>query len=439
MTSTFCSQLWRSSWGSRGTGFCLFDAAMSKPPEHEITVDKFIYGGEVMGRLPDGRAVFVPFALPGETIRVRLVEEKRGFARGELLEILTKSPQRISPRCKHFMACGGCHYQHLSYPVQVEAKAEILRDQLTRIGKLEHPPIQPTIPAPTPWNYRNHIQFHLDKEGRLGFQAARSHQIIPIDECHLPEEAINLLWPQLEIEPMPDLLRIGLRAGVDEEIILVLESGTDEAFNFNVDIPIAAVQIGPEQTHILSDRFYLEMAVLDRTFRVSGGSFFQVNTPMATAMVEHLLAHLPLTPETTALDIYCGVGLFSAFLAPKVGRVIGVEISPSAVDDFAANLDEFDHVEIYQAAAEEVLPNLDVQPDVILVDPPRTGLERGVLDAILQLSPSVLAYISCDPATLARDAKHLAAGGYTPKQITPFDLFPQTYHIESISFWEKAL
>jgi 23S rRNA (uracil1939-C5)-methyltransferase len=336
------------------------------------------------------------------------------------------------------MTCGGCHYQHIPYQVQVEAKADILQDQLTRIGKLDHPQVQPTIPAPTPWNYRNHIQFHLDEEGRLGFQAARSHQIIPIDECYLPEEAISLLWPQLEIEPMPDLLRIGLRVGVDKEIMLVLESATDEAFDFNVDIPIAAVQIGPEQTHILSDRFYLEMPVLDRIFRVSGGSFFQVNTPMAAAMVEHLLAHLPLTKEATALDIYCGVGLFSAFIAPKVGRLIGIEISPSAVDDFAINLNEFDHVEIYQAPAEDALPSLDVQPDVILVDPPRAGLERGVLDAILQLQPSVLAYISCDPATLARDAKRLTNGGFTLKQITPFDLFPQTYHIESISFWENA-
>jgi 23S rRNA (uracil1939-C5)-methyltransferase len=242
----------------------------------------------------------------------------------------------------------------------------------------------------------------------------------------------------LDIEPLTDLLRVGLRVGMDEETMLVLESRTDEAFDFNVDIPIVALQLGPEQTHILSDRFYLEMAILDRAFRVSGDSFFQVNTPMAAAMVEHLLAHLPLTSESTVLDIYCGVGLFSAFLAPEVGRLIGIESSPSAAEDFTVNLDEFDHVEIYQAAAEEVLPDLDVQADVILVDPPRAGLDREVLDAILNLNPPVLAYVSCDPATLARDAKRLSAGGYTLKQVTPFDLFPQTYHIESISFWEKA-
>ncbi|MGD8456820.1 MAG: methyltransferase, partial [Anaerolineales bacterium] len=161
----------------------------------------------------------------------------------------------------------------------------------------------------------------------------------------------------------------------------------------------------------------------------------QVNTPVAAKMVEHLLEQLPLTPSTTLLDVYCGVGLFSAFTAPRVGRLIGIESNPNAVDDFAVNLDAFDHVEIYQAPAEEVLPTLEVEADVILVDPPRAGLSREVLDAILKLHPAVLAYVSCDPATLARDAKRLTAGGYTLEHITPFDLFPQTYHIESVSFW----
>jgi 23S rRNA (uracil1939-C5)-methyltransferase len=408
---------------------------MSQASEYEITLDKLVYGGEAMGRLPDGRAVFVPFALPGETIRARLVEEKRGFARGELLEVVQPSPARISPRCKHFMACGGCHYQHIPYEMQVETKAEILRDQLARIGKIDDPPVKPTVPSPSPWNYRNHIQFHVDDQGRLGFQGSRSHEVIPIEECHLPEEVLNDLWPQIDIEPLPELTRVGLRLGVDDEVLLVLESSTDEAFDFTVDVPVAAVQLGPEQTHILSDRFYLEMEVLDRTFRVSGDSFFQVNTPMAAKMVEHLLEHLSLTLDTTFLDIYCGVGLFSAFMAPRVGRLMGIESNPSAVDDFTFNLDEFDHVEIYQAAAEEVLPGLDVQADVVLVDPPRAGLSRDVLDAILNLHPATLAYVSCDPATLARDAKRLAAGGYTLKHVTPFDLFPHTYHVESMSFW----
>jgi 23S rRNA (uracil1939-C5)-methyltransferase len=162
-----------------------------------------------------------------------------------------------------------------------------------------------------------------------------------------------------------------------------------------------------------------------------------VNTPVAEKMVKHLLANLPLTPAITLFDIYCGVGLFSAFLAPRCGRVIGVESSPSACEDFSVNLDEFDHVELYEGLAEEVLPHLEVSPDLVLVDPPRAGLEKRVVDGILKLSPQVIAYVSCDPSTLARDAKRLIEGGYKLKQVTLFDLFPQTSHIESISIFER--
>ena len=158
-------------------------------------------------------------------------------------------------------------------------------------------------------------------------------------------------------------------------------------------------------------------------------------TPMATAMVEHLLAHLPLTPESIVLDVYCGVGLFSAFIAPEVAEVIGIEENPLAVEDFGVNLDAYHNVSIYEAPAEDVMPELNVQPDIILVDPPRAGLDLPVLDAIVEMKPDVLAYVSCDPSTLARDAKRLRSAGFVLEQLTPFDLFPQTYHIESISLW----
>ena len=181
------------------------------------------------------------------------------------------------------------------------------------------------------------------------------------------------------------------------------------------------------------------MEVLDKTFQVSAGSFFQVNTEMAAKMVGHILERLPeyqtLSPEITMVDVYCGVGLFSAFLAPHVGRLIAIEANPSAASDFEVNLDAFDHVELYEAPAGRALPHLDMRPDLVLVDPPRAGIDRYALDALLKLMPPVLVYISCDPATLARDARRLTKGGYRLEKITPFDLFPQTYHIESISFW----
>ncbi len=399
------------------------------------------YGGESMGRLPDGRAVFVPFALPGETVRISLVEEKKGFARADLLEILVPSPRRISPRCAHYQVCGGCQYQHLAYTDQILAKTDILRDQLIRIGKLPDPPLKPLAPSPAPFNYRNHVQFHLDSQGRLGFKAAGSSQVIAIRECHLPSDALNQVWPLLDFEALPGLERVGLRLGAEEEIHLILESQDPSPPEFSIeDLSLSAVHLSPAGVVVLAGSEALVMEVRGRYFQVSAGSFFQVNTPMAAALVEGLVNGLSetiaLDSTSTILDVYSGVGLFSAFLAPLVGRLVAVEASASAVEDFTVNLDEFDNVEIYEAPAEVVLPALDIRrPQAIIVDPPRAGLDRHALDAILSMQPEVLAYVSCDPSTLSRDARRLVEGGYLLRSITPYDLFPQTYHIESLSFW----
>ena len=463
----------------------------------DISLTTLTYGGDALGRLPDdsprpGLAVFVPCALPGETVRVSLVEEKRGHARAELLEVLTPSPDRVTPRCPHFFSplsnaagvgeglgvgrgsiaagvgegdaaklrygvgCGGCHYQHLSYPAQLAAKTAILRDQLERLGGLKNPPVQPAVPSPGPWNYRNHVQFHLSPQGRLGFEALHSSRVIPIRECHLPEAPINQLWPQLDLEPVPGLERVSLRVGAEEDLLLILEGGDPQSLEFVIEeLPISAVHLSPAGMLVLAGSEAIVMEVgaalssqgnevpasgqprIPRPFHVSAESFFLVNTLQAGAMVDYLLANLPLTPSTTLLDVYCGAGLFSAFLAPRVGRLIGIESSPSACQDFTINLDEFDNVELYEAAAEQVLPALELHPDVILVDPPSTGLGPPALDGLLALEAPVLAYVSCDPATLARDARRLIEGGYHLRQITPFDLFPQTYHIESVSIWDR--
>ncbi|MFZ5880656.1 MAG: class I SAM-dependent RNA methyltransferase [Chloroflexota bacterium] len=402
---------------------------------HELTLTTLTYGGEAMGRLPDKRAVFVPFGLPGEHVRVRLTEEKRGFARGELIEILEPSPARIAPRCKHFGVCGGCHYQHLSYEAQLKAKADILRDQLTRIGKLDNPPVLPTVGSPSPWNYRNHVQFHLSGDGKLGFVPARGEGVIPISECHLPEAPLNDLWLQLEFEPGAEVERVSLRAG--DELMLLLESDSPEAPELEVEAGISVVHLYEEHPVVMAGEAALRMRVQERDFQVSAASFFQVNTAMAEKMVEHVLSKLPAELDTV-LDLYCGVGLFSAFLAPRCKRLIGVESSESACEDFAVNLDEFEGVELYEGAAEDLIPHLEAQPALVLVDPPRAGLERQALDSILKMNPPTLLYVSCDPSTLARDAARLVAGGYRLVEVTPFDLFPQTYHIESISLFQRT-
>ena len=405
-----------------------------------MLLTRLAYGGEAIGRLEDGRAVFVPFGLPGERVRIRLTEEKRGFARGELVEILEPSPYRIVPRCKHFGICGGCHYQNLLYEEQLKSKMEILRDQFTRIGRIENPPVQDIVASPNPWNYRNHVQFHVTEEGKLGYVGAGTSfakGIIPITECHLPEASINSLWPQLEFEPETNLDRVSLRAGRDNDLMLVLESDSAESPELEIEADISVAQVFEENTVVIAGNDHIVIPVLGREFYVSAASFFQVNTALAEKMVHCLLTCLPLSLSSTLLDVYCGVGLFSAFVAPKCERLIGIEASSSACEDFAINLDEFDNVELYEGLAEEVIPHLEAKPDIVLVDPPRAGLEKRVVDGILELRPQVIAYVSCDPSTLARDSKRLIEGGYELKQVTPLDLFPQTYHIESISIFEQ--
>ncbi len=417
----------------------------------EITLSTLTYGGEAMGRLSDGRAVFVSFCLPGETVRAQIVFERKNFARAKLVEVLKPSPERTLPRCRHFGVCGGCHYQNLPYAAQLKAKEAILRDQLVRIGKIQEPPVKPIVAAPDEWHYRNHVQFHLDANGKLGFISALAPEtVIPISECFLPEAGLNALWPTLDFEPGSPVERVSLRAGLEADLLLLLESDEAEAPALEIEADISVVHLVEEDAVVLAGDDHLLIEVLGRPFKVSAASFFQVNTQMAGKMVAHLLENLPVSPSSTLLDIYSGAGLFSAFFAPKVAKVIGIESAPSACEDFAVNLDEFENVDLYEGLAEEILPGLaagdesktHLQPETrselfAIVDPPRAGLNKNALDALLALKPARLAYVSCDPSTLARDAARLMTGGYKLKQVTAFDLFPQTYHLESISLFER--
>ncbi|MFZ0533979.1 MAG: class I SAM-dependent RNA methyltransferase, partial [Anaerolineales bacterium] len=404
----------------------------------DVRIDNLVYGGDALGRLADGRVVFVQFANNGEMVRVRLVEDKPRHARAEMVEVLEPSPERVNPRCQHFTTCGGCHYQQMNYPNQLKVKAAILREQLERIGGLRDFPAVEIEAAPEPLYYRNHIQFHLTNEGKLGFQKAHSNQPFAIRECHLPEVTINQLWPQIEIEPISGLERVSLRLGAEEDMMLILASTDPQVVDFSIeDVVISVVQVGPAGSMVLAGSDHLVMDVLGRRFKVSAASFFQVNTLQAQAMVKHLTGHLPLKEDMTVLDVYSGVGLYSAFLAPKVKRLVGIEISPDACEDFVTNLDEFDHVELYEAPVEDVLTSINFTPDLIVMDPPRAGLGVKTIEGVLAQGAAHLAYISCDPATLARDSNQLVAGGYSLERLTLFDMFPQTYHIESISFWEK--
>lgn len=411
---------------------------MNTWPVFEVRLSSLAYGGSAFGRLEDGRAVFVPLALPGELVRARAVEEKTGFVRAELEAVLEASPERIPPRCRHFGVCGGCHYQHMPYSLQLESKRSILSEQLTRIGGIESPDVSPVVHG-EPWGYRNHIQFHLCEDGRLGYMPRRGAQPFAVQECHLPEDTLAQAWPSLDFEAMPEVERIGLRAGQEEDIQIILEGREDAVPEVLVeDFPYSVVHLSAAEPVTLVGSNFVFMKVLERELRVSAGAFFQVNITVAEKMVQHMLELLPLGRFDLLLELYSGVGLFSAFLAPRVKRMVAVENSPSACADFEVNLDEFDNVDLYEAPVEMALRSLSLHPDVILVDPPRAGLERSVLDRIVEMTPELLVYVSCDPATLGRDARRLARGGYRLQQATPFDMFPQTYHIESISLWSRA-
>jgi 23S rRNA (uracil1939-C5)-methyltransferase len=397
-------------------------------------MEKMVSGGDCMGRLPDGRALFVPFVLPGETVRVALVDEKKRYARGWPVEVLAPSPERIAPRCIHFGACGGCQYQHLDYESQLRLKEALLLDQFQRIANLENPPIQPIVPAPAPWNYRNHAQFHLSQAGELGFVHADGEHLLVIEECHLPQTGINTLWPQLEFGPETGVYRLGIRQDSFDNSMLILEGDDPKAPEFSEDISVSAVYAPPEaRLTVLAGDDHLVFTLLGRHFQVSARSFFQVNTPMAEQMIRHLLEKLPLTENARAVELYAGVGAFSAFIAPRVGHLTAIESSGSACHDFTVNLDEFDNVSLYESEAEAALSVLDVPVDLLIMDPPRAGLTPAVHDALAELLPGQIAYISCDPATLARDVKRIISKGYRLESITPFDLFPHTAHTESVT------
>lgn len=413
---------------------------MNQSNEYVVTPTVCVYGGEALARLPEGRAVFIPYVLPEEKIRIRLVEEKERYARAELLEVISPSSARIKPRCPHFTQCGGCHYQHIPYLDQLHIKQSILQNQLERVGKLVDPPVEDMVPSPSAWNYRNHIQFHISEEGNPGYLKHRSNQVVAIQECHLPEDSINDIWPSLDTEYIPGLDRISFRSGEEgQDTMIVLESSDPKPIEFVVDLPLSAVHQGPGGEIVLAGDDFTIIEVHGFPFVVSAGSFFQVNTGVAELIVDYLIDALPLAEDTVLLDVYCGVGLFSVFLAPLVKQIIGFESDPSAAEDFLYNLAGFDTVKLYDLPAEDILPDLEISPDVILLDPPRAGISKKVLDGVVSLKPKTIAYISCDPATLARDVFRFHKQGYQLQSSTPFDMFPQTYHIESVNLFQRII
>ncbi len=319
----------------------------------------------------------------------------------------------------------------------IERKAEIVAEQLQRIGGFEDPLVEATVPSPEPWNYRNHMQFHLTSEGRLGFVAADGAEVFSIRECHLPEKALDDLWPRLDLAAVPGLTRIALRAGMEGDLLVALHGEGAPEVEVHLDLPASVVWLGPGGMAVLGGEGFVVSEVLGRSFRISAGSFFQVNTALAGELSKRAMQALEVQAGEVIYDLYAGVGLFSAGMLERGARVIGVEESRWACDDYEVNLHSFDNVTLYQATVEQALAAIEEPPNAALVDPPRSGLSREALDGLVEAAPERLVYVSCDPATMARDGKRLAAAGYALESVTPIDLFPQTYHIETLSRWRR--
>lgn len=399
----------------------------------DLRIERLVYGGSGLARTDDGKVVLVPFSLPGEVIEVESITPGNNIYTSFPSAIKDAHPSRIIPPCPYFMECGGCHYQHASYDLQLTQKKTIVVEQLERIGEMPHPTVANAAASDHPFNYRNHVQLHLNEEGKPGFQRARSHDVIPVDHCLLLEEPLNLLLRSLTFEKSTGIQRIAMRDDGIGLPLLFMSGETANPPEFEVDFPLNVVYRGPAGDIILSGAGHNTFEILGNTFKVSAGSFFQTNRSIAEKIVKLILQEISLHEPETILDCYCGVGFFSKFFVKNTEKLVGIESSEDACNDFAENLDEFNHVELYQGNVEDVLPSMNIHPDLAIVDPPRAGMASGAMQALIKAHPREIIYISCDPSTLARDIKLLRKSGYRVNSINPFDMFPQTYHVETVA------
>jgi 23S rRNA (uracil1939-C5)-methyltransferase len=390
----------------------------------ELTIEKLIYGGEGLGRA-DGRVVFAPYVLPGERVLVEPASVKGGLIRATLQEVLTPAEGRVEPGCPYFGRCGGCHYQHANYEMQLEAKRAILRETLLRLGKFE-PPEEIAVIAGEPWGYRNRAQFHMAGSA-IGYLEAQSHQLCPITHCPISSprlnEALAALLEMMHNKRWPHFLRsIEVFTDETQTQLNVLESERPVARRFfewcAETVPGFVMGL-------------LDYPSAGFTYRVASDSFFQVNRFLIDALVRTAIGELS---GNSALDLYAGVGLFSLPLTRGFSQMTSVESGNSAVRDLRFNAERAGvSLEIVQGTAEDFLTKLKIAPDFVLADPPRTGLGKTVVARLADLKPPRITIVACDPATLARDLPRLLAAGYRIERLTMIDLFPQTFHIETVA------
>jgi len=394
--------------------------ARFRPPAGEtfrLTLESVSHHGGAIAR-KDGQVVFAAFGLPGEEVDVLIERAYPDYLEGIVTAVHTPSPARVTPRCEYFGVCGGCQLQHASYDEQLRLKTEIVREQMRRIARLPDVPVLPALGSPDPWNYRNHARFSVDREGFLGFVMRGRKRVLRVEHCEIMHPWIVATLQTLQGGRLPQLHQVAMRVGV------------------NTGETLIQPEISAYAPEVPSGQRVYEESLCGERFRVSGSSFFQVNTPQAETLIRLVREGLALRGDDVLLDAYAGVGTFAKVLAKDVQQVLAIEVSASSVADGRHNTAAIANITWIQGEVERVLPGLEPRPTTAVLDPSRQGCAPATLQALIDARVPRLAYVSCEPATLARDLRLLSDGGFTVRSVQPVDLFPQTYHIECVALLE---
>ena len=435
----------------------------SAPPAPEVTLHGVAHGGEAVGRVGE-KVAFVAYALPGERAILDVTETRPRYVRGRVATLLEPSPSREPAPCPIFGTCGGCHWQHATYQAQLQFKADILRDQLTRLGQFPDPPLVPPVPSPEPWHYRNTVQLIPSRvrdavepaPRRLCFQRAHSHEPVPVEHCYISDELINELiqrapWDAFALGTWQRLSTVEIRVVPGAAAQITLFGGRrpsgEEVDRFLRGAVHAVPQLqglffAPRRGDPLRRLWgtsILTFPLAGEELEVPAGTFAQVNLGAAEKLVQRSLEWLDPQPDDAVLDVFAGAGTFTLPLARRAAAAIAVEQFPPAAAALSENAARagLTNVQVQTAPAEQALPRLKGEVDLVLVDPPRRGCAPDVLEALVRLAPRRILYVSCEPSTLARDLRRLADLGYALVRSGVVDLFPQTYALESVTLLER--
>ena len=405
----------------------------------EIEMSAMAHGGSALGR-HDNKTIFIPYTIPGEIVEARIVQDKGRIAFAEGLTLVDASADRVYPRCPYFgpRKCGRCQWQHIDYAAQLALKQDVLADQLARIGGFENADVRATIPAREPWGYNYHMTMYPTNSGGFGFQGAGATPAIMVDECHLIHPELFDLYERIDLDAS-GLTRLTLQIGSDGEHMLIFSlADENDAPELSADLKTSVNLILPDNTPVnLIGDSHSNFLIAGRNFRVTAGASMRANIGQLDTLAQLVVSTLELNPDAAVLDLYGGGGLFAAFAADIVAFVALVDSYPPAATDAEENLREFDNIDIIEGTVEEVLPALDDDISAAIVDPPNSGLSVDAIDAIGESAIQRFAYVSGDPATLARDAKRLERQGYVLGPVIPIDLNPQTYYIDCVARFDR--